>query len=335
MKIGIISEPAHAKHHAKALSEHGFDPVILGGNPSKVPPSIDILVCRVASCSHNASAMAQAVFREGKIPVVFENGVTNMLAALEEHLPQDKPVNTAVSSVAQEVEAALLACGVFSPKLLRLQSQQAVDYLTSIRAVKGSKARVAARRALDALRKRDFYSVRRHMRQRKGFTSATSTGEIFNVSHPAYSQNNKTNTEPVFWLVSIGDETAALYAEKFDLRWEVEPTIEDEPAKVEETPAAPLTSAPETTSSPVPALTLIPDTTPVEAPVLNPETPTPTSPILPAPPSTGFDIEKDMREALSLLQDSMRTLGFQTVTLTAEGKVEFTRVIVTEGTFRL
>ena len=65
MKVGIISKEEHCKPHAKAIRAAGHEVKLLGGGPLvDVSPSIEVLVCRTASCAHSADATARAVKRE-------------------------------------------------------------------------------------------------------------------------------------------------------------------------------------------------------------------------------------------------------------------------------
>ena len=73
MKVGIISEETHAKTVSALLSESGHQVVLLGGRPSYIPPTLDVLVCRVAGSSHHGSDIALQWKRSGK-PVIFANG---------------------------------------------------------------------------------------------------------------------------------------------------------------------------------------------------------------------------------------------------------------------
>ena len=82
MKIGIISKEAHAKSHAKMLEDKGHEVVLLGGNTVVLPDSLDVIVCRVVSCSHTASKYANTARREGRT-VVFEDSVSGLRKAIE------------------------------------------------------------------------------------------------------------------------------------------------------------------------------------------------------------------------------------------------------------
>jgi hypothetical protein len=79
MKIAIVSKEAHANSHAKALEEAGYASIMLGGSPVSIPPTVDVVVCRTASCSHGGSDTALAWARAGGGTLIMENGVASMM----------------------------------------------------------------------------------------------------------------------------------------------------------------------------------------------------------------------------------------------------------------
>jgi len=85
MKVGIISKEAHAKSHAAALEEAGFLPVMLGSNPSEIPTTIPLVVCRTLSCAHGGMDTALAWSRAGNGRLIVENGVKVMLKKALRH----------------------------------------------------------------------------------------------------------------------------------------------------------------------------------------------------------------------------------------------------------
>ncbi len=85
MKVGIISKEAHAKSHAAALEEAGFLPVMLGSNPSEIPTTIPLVVCRTLSCAHGGMDTALAWSRAGGGRLIVENGVKVMLRKALRH----------------------------------------------------------------------------------------------------------------------------------------------------------------------------------------------------------------------------------------------------------
>jgi len=81
-KIGIVSKLAHCKSHLAALTKDGFDVVALGGSPTTIPPSIDVVVVRIESCSHGAHKVALNWSRKTGGRLITENGISGIRRAL-------------------------------------------------------------------------------------------------------------------------------------------------------------------------------------------------------------------------------------------------------------
>ena len=82
MKIGIISKEEHAKVHARRLRTTGHVVRMLGGSPNEIPPTIEVIVCRISSSSHCGFETAKAAERAGRT-VIFEDSVTGILEGVE------------------------------------------------------------------------------------------------------------------------------------------------------------------------------------------------------------------------------------------------------------
>ena len=78
MIVAMISKEAHAKSHQKELEKHGHKVLMLGGGTPVVAPTVDVIVCRPASCSHHAFDVAMGHKRQGR-NVVIANGVTEII----------------------------------------------------------------------------------------------------------------------------------------------------------------------------------------------------------------------------------------------------------------
>lgn len=89
MVIGIISKPEHAKAVIAALRKDNHEALMLGSNPSLVPPRVEVIVCRVVSASRHGVSVAQAERRSGKRPVIFEESPGRIIEAISQ-LPQMK-----------------------------------------------------------------------------------------------------------------------------------------------------------------------------------------------------------------------------------------------------
>jgi hypothetical protein len=93
-KVSIISKEVHAKTLYAWLVDNGYDVAMLGDNPTAIPSSTDVLVCRHRSCSHQASHLAQAWTKKTGSPLIMENGlktISNKILQLEAvHSPSIK-----------------------------------------------------------------------------------------------------------------------------------------------------------------------------------------------------------------------------------------------------
>ena len=101
MKIGIVSAQKHCKTHLRQLTKDGHEVYCLGGRPSKIPPSYDVLIVRIASMRHTDSY--KHWHKETGRPVIYEDGLSGMrreLAKIEaQSATQPKAVLTAAISV--------------------------------------------------------------------------------------------------------------------------------------------------------------------------------------------------------------------------------------------
>lgn len=92
MKIGIVSEHAHARPHAAALEALGHEVVLLGGDPTvRFPGGLDLVVLRVISSSHHASAVARAHAKTAGIPLITEDGLSGIRRAVEQYTTRVPP----------------------------------------------------------------------------------------------------------------------------------------------------------------------------------------------------------------------------------------------------
>ena len=83
MKISVISKEVHAKPLYAWLVSNGFDVAMLGDNPTAIPSSTEVLVCRHRSCSHQASHLAQSWAKKTGRPMIMENGLKTISKKLE------------------------------------------------------------------------------------------------------------------------------------------------------------------------------------------------------------------------------------------------------------
>lgn len=336
MKVGIISKPDHCKAHILELVKHGHDPVCLGASPATVPDSIQLIVCRIASCSHQGSEIAFALKREGR-EVLFEDGVKAMLDHIQ---TLEKPVNITPKegtlpvneTVAETIEAAMKACGVFCSRLYNLTATQAVDLLVQHRFVQGQAAREAARLAIEKVQRRDYSSIRRlcktHMSTRSG-----KTGNLWHaipgwVKHPASGDPPVYVEEPMLSLVALTPERVREFREALSVLAELPRNATRAPPRSSSTPPTtpPEKAAPPEKTPPVAA---------TPAPAAAPPAPLASAPAPLPKPAVTTDPVDHLKEAARLLLDEMRKLGFETITLNKTGALTFERVVVQHGDMSL
>ena len=78
MKVSVISKEAHAKPLYSWLTANGYEVCMLGDNPTAIPSSTDVLVCRHRSCSHQASQLATTWSKKTGKPMFMENGLATI-----------------------------------------------------------------------------------------------------------------------------------------------------------------------------------------------------------------------------------------------------------------
>ena len=81
MLVGIVSKPEHCQPHATMLQNEGFRVQVLGAKGVSFPPSLGVLVVRMASSSHGAVEQARIYAAKHNIPLVMEDGVTGIRRA--------------------------------------------------------------------------------------------------------------------------------------------------------------------------------------------------------------------------------------------------------------
>lgn len=130
MNIGIISDKAHAKSHAKLLRSRSHTVHLLGGNPSGIPETLDVLVCRPASSSHGGFDTAMSVKRgKGPTQVIIANGVKEIATAVASMNPAaSKPPAKGTGPV---IETLVKKLGVYTSLLHTDEAGPVVEWLAS------------------------------------------------------------------------------------------------------------------------------------------------------------------------------------------------------------
>lgn len=130
MNIAIISNKSHAKSHAAALRKKGHTISMLGGNPSDIPPSADVIVCRPASISHGGFDIAMAAKRGGK-RVIIANGVTEIITAVEGPPGEEEVVPRTLKNSAQALDVLSRLLGCYGSPLHDPAATQVVEALAA------------------------------------------------------------------------------------------------------------------------------------------------------------------------------------------------------------
>lgn len=86
MLIGIVSDEEHAKSHWHALRNEGYNVELLGGDPTRIPSRVDVVVVRVASSSHGGVDTARAWGRQTGRPTIYEDGLSGIRQQLNQIL---------------------------------------------------------------------------------------------------------------------------------------------------------------------------------------------------------------------------------------------------------
>lgn len=83
MRIGMVSAEKHCGVHLQRLADLGYAVTLLGDGPTVIPPSINVVIVRVDSCSHTGTSTANDWRRNTKQPCIFESGMSGMLRELK------------------------------------------------------------------------------------------------------------------------------------------------------------------------------------------------------------------------------------------------------------
>lgn len=329
MNIGMISKPAHAKSHVQALQKRGHKVITLGGNPSKIQPSLDILVCRPASCSHGGFDTAMAHKRKGG-EVIFANGVLEICQAVQglnpapltSAPPKERGVAPLITQLAQLL-------GVYSSLLHVDEAGPVVQWLANKKGTTDEAMKVwgEARKAYKT------NSVRSRL-QASGKDSgkeAKKRGWDLHWAHTAPPYGGSRKVALVVADSSVVEETcrrlrvfltaeeATGHAKAARAAYEAKRKSERGATKAEA--AVKVKAA--VKAKPKPAPPVVAKTAPVEPP----------SAVQPGeggvPRAQAWDAQ--LKSAIGLLLAEMREVQVTSLTVTTAGAVSFERVVTTTG----
>lgn len=215
-KIGLISKPTHAKPVLVRLEREGYEVLMLGGSPTELPPSLDCIVMRLKSCSHEASAVAYAANRTRGVPLVLENGVGAIVRAVnqlmrgvtepsdddetddmteeETDMHDDDMDDNGVDDIdTKSCRAAMLRAlhsgGIFFMKIMDLTPKNITDSVVAMGLVVGAKARIRAQTDYEMV---SNFAERTTVRTFRQLRKETSTYKLHVYQLYYTGKNNRT-----------------------------------------------------------------------------------------------------------------------------------------------
>ena len=344
MKIAIVSKEAHAKSHARALQQEGHEVVLLGGNASQVPESCDIVVCRTASVSHTASEKMLNEKRLGRRPVVFANGVAEIVAevrrlaaaattaAVVSMTPgQPAPLPRVVAEPPKDVAATLQpTVETLYDMLGRLTRDLGAYCLYLHRAVNQPTVEAMARRSgKEAAIERWQKAVARPVaddRLRGMFRREAPPGTTRRTAW--YVPKQGPIVPVVVWHTDDGAADFMITRLGF---YHSEVTAKEARAKQLELTAAKGAAAKSALPAQPAPVSAPPVVETVVEPVVEPA-------VLAAPPAEPPAVkawDDEFKAALGMVLAEMKSLGVRRVTIADDGRVDFERVVVTKSAFAL
>lgn len=156
LKVAIVSNMDHAKSVARALKDAGHTGFPFPKVKGRIPPSMDVILCRDRSTSHGAFDICNEERRRGNRPVVIENGVRRAVDAInaiaagtweepnlvagsagEEEPEQTESVEDSSRQKRRDAASELIQTivqkgGLFFPSLLHRTPSQARDALEAV-----------------------------------------------------------------------------------------------------------------------------------------------------------------------------------------------------------
>lgn len=90
LNIAIVSKRDHAKAHAAGLTEDGYTVVLVGEDGDRLTDAHDLIVCRIASCSHYGSKVARDWSKRTGKPLILEDGLAGIRRRIRELVVDDE-----------------------------------------------------------------------------------------------------------------------------------------------------------------------------------------------------------------------------------------------------
>ena len=98
LNIAIVSKRDHAKAHAAGLTDDGYTVVLVGEDGDRLTDAHDLIVCRIASCSHHGSKIAREWAKRTGKPLILEDGLAGIRRRIRE-LVVDEEITDAFATV--------------------------------------------------------------------------------------------------------------------------------------------------------------------------------------------------------------------------------------------
>jgi hypothetical protein len=302
MNIGIISSKAHAKSHAAALQKAGHRVVMLGGSPSKLPPSLDILVMRPASISHGGFDKGMEAKRGGRT-VIVANGVREIVSAVEALQPQATVKAPEMKTSSEIFRVLAQGLGVYGAMLHRESAGPVVSQLAARKGEEGQEAFGLWKKAMAGCSE---HSLRQYLRKK-----AKELNPTWVYTYPSRGGVRETG------FVVRDAEALDLVLSKLAIA----KTREEAEAKLEAAKKAPK----------VPRKVKVPRKAKKEAKKLvrrtaaPPAPPAPPAPLVPEVPKTW---DHQLKSAIGILLTEMRAAKVLSVSVLSDGSVSFEREVV-------
>lgn len=120
MIIGIVSKPEHCQIHVRQLEQEGHTVKMLGGgNQIQFPPTLEVLIIRICSCSHGASEAVFAYAKKKNIPLIVQDGLSAIRKELDLLTKKPKP-QAAPALAARPAPAAVATPPAEQPEQMSL-----------------------------------------------------------------------------------------------------------------------------------------------------------------------------------------------------------------------
>jgi hypothetical protein len=306
--IGIVSKQAHAKSHASAIRGIGHQVTLLGGSPTTIPPSIDVVICRPASVSHQGYNCAMAWKRKGGAAII-----TNSLDAMLKALASEGDMPMAPTDFFRSQDVVLhfsSVLGIYGPHLHDERSRDIVAKLAAQRSTSVKEADSILSSWEGALKGISRDAIRSHCK--KAIDRKESN------FRKLYSRRLRGGVRTYGFAVE-DTEALAYYIARSELN-DARPSGRKSKVKTSKVK----TSRADAWSPHSPSLVPVEPAPVVVAPPKASETAVPV-----ADPKGEDDGLADLRGALELLLIEMAEVGIEMMSVKQDGEFSYRRVVVT------